>query len=134
MQAAQVDAVRLGSRRRRARRDAGDGEQREGTRDIAHQPRPIRVRRSAQQLRGRGELRVAAVERRIRLVRPVDQKTCRDDQMQRDDRGDDERGDLAADAAEVEETEKLHDAHFMADNFWRQLPAAKIASTLSVNM
>jgi hypothetical protein len=41
VQAAQVDAVRLGCRWRHARRDALDAEQREGARDIAHQPRPI---------------------------------------------------------------------------------------------
>jgi hypothetical protein len=73
---------------------------------------------------------MAAVERRIRLVRPVDQETRGDDQMQRDNRGNNECCDLAADAAQVEETEKLHDTHFMANNFWGQLPAAAVASTL----
>ena len=49
----------------------------------------------------RDKLGVAAVGRRIRLVRPVHQKARGDDQMQRGDRDDDQRCDLAADAAKI---------------------------------
>jgi len=46
---------------------------------------------------------VAAIGRRIRLVGPMQKETRSDDQMKRCDRDDDERCDLAADAAQVEE-------------------------------
>ncbi len=72
---------------------------------------------------------MAAVKRRIRLVRPVQPETRGDDQMQGCDRDDDEGSDLAADAAKIQKAQKLHD----------QLPAAVTASTpvvsiLGVNM
>ena len=80
--------------------------------------RPFRGGRGAEQLHGRGKLAVAtAIERRLRLVGPVQQETRGDDQMKRCYRDDDKCCDLAADAAQIEKAH--HD----------QWPAAVTAST-----
>ena len=121
MQAAQAGALQFGGRGRRAGRQLFEAELRKRARDIRRQPWPFRRGRGAEQMGRRGELGVAAVKRRIRLVRPVDQKTCGDDQMQRHDRGDDQCRDLSADPFQVQKAGQLHD----------QLLAAVTASTLA---
>ena len=64
--------------------------------------------RRAEQLDRGGKLAVPAIDRRIELVGPMDQKGRGDDQMDRDDRGDHQRGDLSADPPQIEKAEQLH--------------------------
>ena len=118
LQAVRVEPGGIARRRDLPRREDFDAELRKGARDVGGQPRPLQRGRCAEQLHGCDKLAVAAVGRRLRLVGPVQQETCGDDQMKGCDRDDDKRCDLAADAAQVQEA--LHD----------QWPAAVIASTL----
>ena len=91
----------------------------------ASKPRPLGCGRRAEKLDRGGKLAVAAVDRRIGLVRPVDQKGRGDDQVNGDDRGDHQRRDLSADTPEIEKAEQLHD---------RPSAGAVTASTVGVNM
>ena len=127
LQAVWVETVGFVRRRHWSWWQDFDAELRKGARDVGGQPWPFGSGRRAEQLHGRDKRPVAAIGRRLRLVGPVQQETRGDDQMKRCDRNDDERCDLAANAAQIEKAH--HD----------QWPAAVTASppmgsTRGVNM
>jgi len=102
MQTAQLRAVGIGRRDRGFGRQPFDVHLRKRPRNVDEKPRPFGRGRGAEKLCQGGKLIVSAVDRRIGLVRPVDEKDRREDQMNRDDRGDHQRGDLSADTPEIE--------------------------------
>jgi len=77
-------------------------------RDVGEEPRPLRRGRGAEKLGHGDKLIVSAIDRRIGLVRPVDEKGGGEDQVYCDDRGDYQCRDLSADTPEIQEAEQFH--------------------------
>src|SRR5258707_13202718 len=106
MQTTQVEAVQFVHRGSGTRWKAVDVQLRECPRDVGKQRWPSDRGRRAEKLDHWNQLTVSVLERRIELVRPVDQKGCGDDQVNRDDRGGHQGCDLSADTPEIEKAER----------------------------
>ncbi len=125
LQTTQVGIGGVARRGRGARWQAFDVELRKSPPDVGDKPWPFGRGRGAEYLDGRRELAMPMVDRGRDLVRPVDQKGDGDDQVNRDDRGDDQYRDLSADAPEIQKARELHGG----------LPAESATrSTVGVNM
>ncbi len=108
MQAVQVESIGCVGRGRR-RRKVLEVQLRKRPCDIRKQPWPFGRRRGAEKLERCRELAVTAVDRWIGLIRPMEQKGRGEDEMDRDDRGHHQRGDLSADTPQIQEADPLHD-------------------------
>ena len=124
LQAAHAMAFGFAGRGREAGRELLNAEMRKGAGDRGQQPRPFVHRRCAEQPDRRRQRGRSTVHRQLRPVWPVQQKTRRDDRMQRDDRNNHQRRELPADPAEAGKAEQLHGQPF----------AVGTASTCGVNM
>ncbi len=109
MQAAQIRSIQIPGGGNGTRRQAFDIELWKRPRDIGIEPWPLGRGRRAQKLHRRGKLRVTAVDRGIGRLRPAEEEGCGEDQVDRDDRGDHQSGDLPADVLQVQEAHQPHD-------------------------
>ena len=112
MQSTQGKAIRFVRRGSGTRLKAFNVQLRKCPRNVGQKPWPSACGRRAEKLDHCCELTVPAVDRRIELVRPMDQKDRGEDQVNCDDRGDHQRRDLSADTPEIQKAE-LHDQPFV---------------------
>ena len=105
MQPVQHEAIRFAGCGSGTGCKAFDVELRERPRKVGEQAWSVGRRCRADQLGYGGELVGSAVDRRVLLVRAMENEGCGEDQVYGDDRGDHQRRDLSADTPEIQKTQ-----------------------------